>query len=161
MGENIISCGLHYTEINNNTFDNVEKGVFLLGGSWDMVLGNTFINIPSADIYENQEVGMFSETDTYGILSVLHTGFEIYNNEFIGASSTRPDGPEGKGSYGIVVDESDNISAYSTENEFKGLDYGISTQGYNPFLQINCNLFANDGVPHNATAWGCSRWRIT
>jgi len=127
--------------VEGNSFENVQKGIYIQGGTSDEIKNNSFTDIPSANA-----IG----THTYGIFMVSSGGFKIEGNSFTGAASSSP---QTAGSHGIAFENTGSQGGVCFNNTFSSTDFGIHTQDDNPALKIRCNKFANNGTVHNASAW--------
>ncbi len=121
--------------IEQNTFNNVKKGLYIKGGYLDEIKNNNiFSNIPSATI---------NDGDNYGIFIVSSSGFNIEGNTFDGSPS---DNPQQAATYGIVIENSGAGGGLIFNNVFSGTDFGLQTQDDNQNLKIRCNYFTNPGT---------------
>lgn len=114
---------------NNNTFNNIPKGIYIQGTWGANIKGNTF-NTPAADILAN---------NNYGIYMVGADGFEISGNTISGTASNG--GALFATTYGIVAENTSSNLGVIFNNDFSGMDYHVQTQYDNSQLKIRCNNF--------------------
>lgn len=129
--------------IDGNTFNNVQKSIYIQGGISDEITNNTFTNIPNADALGDH---------TYGVYMVSSSGFIVDDNTFSGVSVSSSS-PLTAGSHGIAVENSGAQGGRLFDNEFEKTDFAVHTQGDNQNLKIRCNKFGNNGAAHGHTAW--------
>ncbi len=135
----IIGAGVPFN-VSDNIFTKVRRGLYSMGGSGTMIDGNDFLGIPKS-IYEYGD-------DYYGIYLIDEMTFDVTDNDFEGLPQYGNPHFGDKYTYGIAIHNSSMGDCNINNNRFIGTDYGCSVQEDNSFLQIGCNLFAENGIPH-------------
>ena len=135
----------------NNQFEGVARGIYAYGSAGDLFENNRFLFIPKPNT-------MNIKHDTYGIYAISNQLFVARGNTFEGMEGANT---SSYNSFGLVT-EGGNLSAVGSgsyggyiiaDNHFSKTDYGLSMQGNNQLLQIDCNLFGHDHNPHPISAW--------
>lgn len=134
----------------NNQLSKTDRGIYAYGGYADLFENNNFLQIPRPSIGINY--------DTYGIYTVSDKFFAARGNTFEGQTSTTT---SLYNNFGLITDGGGLSSSSGgslggqviTENHFSNTDYGLSIQGNNQSLQIDCNLFGHNATPHRLSAW--------
>lgn len=127
------------SEIDDNDFTNVKKGIYMTGEG--DIIANDFINIPPA-IADNYP---FTVDDTYGIFVTGAKPREIVMNTFNGSPSNNPGAAS---SYGAVIEATGSSAVLFFGNTTSGTDVGIQAEGINNNLGIFCNNFSRYGTAH-------------
>ena len=135
--------------ITGNHFNRTNKGIYLYGGYADKIQNNLFTDIPHPSNFGLSN----TPYDTYGVYIVNSNLFVAIGNIFEGAVPN-PTTTSTCYSFGLITNGTSERSGHVIkENHFSQTDYGLSMQGANPYLQIDCNLFGRDQQPHRISAW--------
>ena len=124
---------------NKNIFNNVGKGIYLLGEA--DIIGNDFLNITNPV----EDFNPYTDDVSYGIFVMGEKPRNIRANVFEG--STVP----GTGyllTAAIVFEETGNALIQCTGNTMSKTKVGIQVEGRNDEVGIFCNTFAADGNAH-------------
>jgi len=129
-------------DIENNTFDNVVRGIYILSGYSVDIKSNTF-DLPNA-----------TTQDVYGLKLNGHYNFDIRSNTINGGNAA----PSGTAtSAGIVIENSIEAGGIVFDNTIGNgqfLETGIQAQGDNQSLTIRCNDIEYQGNnPHGIAVY--------
>lgn len=118
--------------ISNNTFNKTYQNIYLQAGSNNAIKNNVFTNMLNSNQFEGFGI------HNYGSESCIIEGNSFNETTSYGSQ------------YGIIIDNVGNAPSYIFNNSFAQLNYAVQTDEMNTGLKIKCNKFATNGIAHQA-----------
>ncbi len=126
--------------IDDCTFNNVERGVYITGNSVvNTVKYSSFNNIPgnTTPIVWQDNNGWWIHGSNYGIMAVA-TKAKVQDNNFDGDPRISINHCP---TYGTVFDNTGSGGSIAFRNNYQNIDYGFQSQKDNTELVVSCNHF--------------------